>query len=131
MTWISRFYILFIGIILCVTTGFGIAAFYSEPIRPAYPSMPTAPYPVPINCNATVQSQKSGECQGSFQKQEQSNLQAQAAQDKYAEDTKIFDNKNAGYTRTAIFFGIAIGSLFAVIGLGLIKKSKLVAKGLL
>lgn len=131
MTWISRFYVLFVGIILCVATGFGIAAFYPEPVRPAYPTVSVAPYSVPIECNKTLQAQASSDCQIAFQKQEQSNLQSQEVQKKYDEDTKIFDNKNAGYTRTAIFFGITVGSIFAVFGLGLIKKSKLVAKGLL
>lgn len=131
MTWISRLYVLFLGIILCVTTGFGIAAFYPEPIRPDYPSAPVAPYSVPVECNKTLDVQSSLACQSAFQKQEQSNLQSQAAQKKYEEDTKVFNNKNAGYTRTAVFFGIAVGSIFAVLGLGLIKKGQLVAKGLL
>lgn len=131
MIWISRLYTLFVGIILCITTGFGIAAFYPQPIRPAYPSMSSAPYSVPTNCNVTVQAQTSTECQIAFQKQEESRLQDEANRKKYDEETKIFDNKNAGYTRTAIFFGIAVGAIFAVIGLGLIKSSQLVARGLM
>lgn len=122
MTWISRFFVLFLGIILCVTTGFGIAAFYPQPVRPEFPSTPAAL--APVECSKTLDAQSSVECQNAFQKQE-------AAQRKYNDETIVFNNKNAGYTRTAIFFGIAVGSIFAVIGLGLIKKSQLVAKGLL
>ena len=71
-----------------------------------------------------MDAQNSPACQDAFRKQEDVNR-------KYEAETRVFDNKNAGYTRTAVFFGIAIGSIFAVLGLGLIKKSQLVAKGLL
>lgn len=130
MKWIGRLYILFVGIIFCITTGFGIAAFYPQPIRPTYPvSQPF--YSVPANCNATAQAQSSPDCQTAFQKQEQIRQQDETTRAKYDEDTKVFNNKNAGYTRTAVFFGIAVGAIFAVIGLALIKSSKLVAVGLL
>lgn len=122
MTWISRLYVFFLGIILCVTTGFGIAAFYPQPVRPDFPL--TSAASAPIECSKTLDAQGSAQCQSAFQKQE-------AAQQKFEAETRIFDNKNAGYTRTAIFFGITVGSIFAVIGLGIIKKSQLVAKGLL
>ncbi|KKQ28260.1 MAG: hypothetical protein A3H17_03560 [Candidatus Levybacteria bacterium RIFCSPLOWO2_12_FULL_37_14] len=122
MVWISRLYVFFLGIILCVTTGFGIAAFYPEPVRPDFPSTPAML--APVECSKTLDAQTSGDCQAAFQKQD-------AAQRKFDEEMKVFNNKNAGYTRTAIFFGIAVGSIFAVLGLGLIKKGQLVAKGLL
>ncbi|MBF8249543.1 MAG: hypothetical protein HW400_144 [Candidatus Levybacteria bacterium] len=131
MTWISRLYVLFLGIILCVTTGFGIAAFYPEPVRPEYPMLPQAPYSVPAECTKTLEAQASPDCENAFQKQEKSRLLDSAAQKKFDEEMKVFNNKNAGYTRTAVFFGIAVGSIFAVLGLGLIKKGQLVAKGLL
>lgn len=131
MTWISRLYVLFLGIILCVTTGFGIAAFYPEPVRPEFPSRFTVPVIVPEECTKTVEAQASEKCKDVFQKQEQSIKIDETAQKKYEEELKIFDNKNAGYTRTAVFLGITVGSIFAVLGLGLIKKGKLVSKGLL
>jgi hypothetical protein len=77
-----------------------------------------------VECSKTLDAQNSPQCQNAFQKQE-------IATQKYEAEMRIFDNRNAGYTRTAIFFGITVGSIFAVIGLGLIKKSQLVAKGLL
>jgi hypothetical protein len=131
MKWIGRFYVLFLGIILCVTTGFGIAAFYPQPVMPGYSSKNISSYSVPAVCNSTVQAQASPECQGAFRKQEQSSLENQAAQKKYEEEMRIYSNRSAGYTRTAIFFGIAGGAIFAVLGLGLIKKSQLAARGLL
>lgn len=130
MTWISRFYVLFLGIILCVTTGFGIAAFYPEPVRPEFPiSRPQ--YLAPTECGKTVAAQESVECQKALQKQEESRIVDQESQRKFDEEMQDFNNKNAGYTRTAVFFGISIGSIFAVLGLALIRKSQLVAKGLL
>lgn len=131
MTWISRLYVLFLGIILCVTTGFGIAAFYPQPVRPEFPARIEAPFSVPTECNKTIEAQSSVDCQQALKKQEESRLVDVEAQKKFEQDTRIFNNKNAGYTRTAVFFGIAAGSIFAVLGLGLIKKSQLVAKGLL
>lgn len=131
MTWISRFFVIFLGIILCVTTGFGIAAFYPEPVRPEFTSTPVAPYSVPTECAKTLEAQSSAACQAAFQKQTADTTQTVEAQKKYEQDLIVFNNKNAGYTRTAVFFGIAVGSIFAVLGLGLIKKGQLVAKGLL
>lgn len=131
MTWINRLYVFFLGIILCVTTGFGIAAFYPEPIRPEFPLTPVAPFSAPTECNKTLEAQASADCQQALKKQEESRLKDVAAQKKFEEETRIFNNKNAGYTRTAVFFGIAFGSIFAVLGLSLIKKGQLVAKGLL
>lgn len=122
MTWISRLYVFFLGIILCVTTGFGIAAFYPQPVRPDYSITPAVS--APVECSKTLNAQASSDCQAAFRKQED-------VQKKYEQDLAIFNNKNAGYTRTAVFFGIVVGSIFAVLGLSLIKKGQLVAKGLL
>lgn len=122
MRWINWLYIIFLGIILSITTGFGLAAFYPQPIQPSYSITPAAV--APQNCYATSKDQNSPDCQAALQKQQLLQQQQEASQQAYM-------NANAGYTRTAVFFGIVIGSLFAVIGIGLIKTSKLVANGLL
>ena len=130
MKWVSRLYIFFLGIILTITTGFGVAAFYPQPSRPTYPTTVNKNI-VPQSCYATPQLQTSPECQIALQKQQVEQQQEAVAREQYDNAVKIYENKNAGYTRTAIFFGIVIGVLFAIIGLGLLRKSKLVATGLL
>lgn len=130
MKWINRLYILFLGIILSITTGFGVAAFYPQPIMPTYPSTPYTNI-VPQSCYATPETQSSPECQKALQKQQVGQQEDQVRRQQYNEQFKVYQQKNASYTRTAIFFGIVIGALFAIIGLGLIKKSKLIATGLL
>ncbi len=130
MKWINRLYVLFLGIILSITTGFGVAAFYPQPVWPAYPSS-TYNNTIPQSCYSTPQEQSSLDCQRLIQKQQVEQEQDSAKRQQYEADMQTYQNKNSGYTRTAIFFGIAIGAIYAIIGLGLIKKSKLVATGLL
>ena len=128
--WINRLYILFLGIILAITSGFGIAAFYPQPVAPSYPSSYTNTV-VPQSCYSTPQQQLTPECQQLIQKQQNEQQQNGVKQQQYQSDLEKYQNKNSSYTRTAIFFGIAIGAIYAIIGLGLIKVSKLVATGML
>lgn len=130
MKWIGRLYIFFLGIMLSITTGFGVAAFYPEPVMPMYPQVKYA-NPLPQSCNETPQSQASPDCQALLQKQKNEQQIDEGKRQQYDADMKIYTEKNASYTRTAIFFGIVIGALFAIIGIMLIKKSKLIATGLL
>jgi hypothetical protein len=122
MKWIRWLYIIFLGIILSITTGFGLAAFYPQPIQPNYITTPSDI--VSQSCYATPQNQASAECQRAFEKQKEQ-------QQKDTEAQKTYMNLSAGYTRTAIFFGIVIGSFFAIIAIAIIKMSKLIANGLL
>ncbi|QQG40843.1 MAG: hypothetical protein HYV37_00785 [Candidatus Levyibacteriota bacterium] len=130
MKWINRLYILFLGIILSITTGFGVAAFYPQPVAPAYPSSPYASI-VPQSCYATPETQSSPDCQKALQGQQVKQKEDEVKRQQYNNEYKIYQEKNSSYTRTAIFFGIVIGAIFAIIGLGLIKKSKLITTGLL
>lgn len=130
MKWISRLYILFLGIILAITTGFGVAAFYPQPIALSYPQSIYTDI-IPQSCYSTPESQSSPDCQRLFQKQREKQEQDALKRQQYEADMETYRNKNSGYTRTAIFFGIAIGAIYAIIGIGLIKISKMVATGLL
>ncbi|MDO8573730.1 MAG: hypothetical protein Q7R77_03195 [Candidatus Daviesbacteria bacterium] len=130
MVWIHRLYVLFLGIILSITTGFGIAAFYPQPVRPADP-FSLSSTAIPKSCYSTPEAQAAANCQVLFQKEQDTQQEDSVSRQKYDEEMKAFQNKNAGYTRTAIFFGIAIGAIFAISGIGLIRLSKLVAAGLL
>lgn len=121
MKWINRLYIFFLGIILSVTTGFGIAAFYPQPVYPEYASYRDT---VPQSCYETPESKESLECKQAFHEQD-------LAQQRDEQARKAYENKNAGYTRTVIFLGIVIAAIFALIGISTIKDSKLVANGLL
>ncbi len=130
MKWIYRLYILFVGIILTTTVGFGIAAFYPQPSAPPYPSSPYTK-PLPVSCSATPESQSSPECQKYFAEQEQNLVNERQSQADYQEQIKTYSNRNASYTRTTIFLGIAIGALFAIVGLSLIRFSHPIANGVM
>lgn len=131
MKWINRFYILFVGIILTITTGFGVAAFYPEPVHPQYPQTAPRAHITPQSCYATPQTSQSVECQKYFKEDQELSKDDLERARKYEQEEKAFRNKNAGYTRTAIFFGISVGALFAIIGLSMIRKSKLLSTGFL
>ncbi len=49
----------------------------------------------------------------------------------YEQKLQVYDNLNAAYTRTTIFFGVAIGAIFTILSLTQIKSSKLIAHGLI
>lgn len=126
MKWINRLYIIFVGILLAMTTGFGVAAFYPQPVSPQYPVSRIRP--VPESCYKTPESQQSPECQklieGDSQERQQEQIEFDQKQQEYS-------NKNAGYTRTAIFLGVLVGALYAIFGLYIIRTSPLVANGFL
>lgn len=123
MMWINRLYIFFIGIILTLTTGFGIAAFYPEPQAPIYPT--SLQYPsLPESCLKTPEEIHSPECAKLQKQQEKDNQEFQEKQQKY-------QNESAAFTRTTIFFGISIGAIFTILSLTQMKKNKLIANGLI
>jgi hypothetical protein len=123
---------LFLGIILAITTGFGIAAFYPQPVRPQYPTTPYKDFAsIPVSCTSTPQNAQTTDCQKYYDEQEQLRKENEKQQQQYQQEMVVFDNKNAGYTRTAIFLGIAVGAFFAIAGLGMLKKSKILTTGLL
>jgi hypothetical protein len=126
MTWINRLYIIFVGILLAMTTGFGLAAFYPEPIAPQYPISKVQT--VPESCYKTPESMKTDECQRFINLE---NSGRQTEQQAFDEKTQEYQKKNAGYTRTAVFLGVIIGALFAIAGFMIIKASPLVANGFL
>src|SRR5258706_9372043 len=109
-----------------MTTGVGVAAFYQEPHAPQYPASKTLP--IPEYCYSTPEAQKSSECQGVANEDRQERQKEQAEFDQKQQE---YQNKNAGYTRTAVFLGVLIGALFAIGGLIIIKTSPLVANGFL
>lgn len=121
--WLSRLYIIFVGFILTLTTGFGIAAFYPEPQRPFSQIYLEKPYTAE-SCFKTPEAAQSAECLKLQAEREQANL-------KYQEVEQTYQNQSAIHTRTTVFFGIAIGALFTIISLTQIKKSKLIAHGLI
>lgn len=123
MVWISRLYIFFVGIILTLTTGFGIAAFYPEPQGPIYPVRLEKPL-IAESCYSTPEQARTAECQKMIAERETENTEFQKKQD-------VYRNASAQHTRTTIFFGITIGTLFTLLGLAFIKNSSLIANGLL
>lgn len=129
MKWIHRLYIVFLGIIISLTVGFGISAFFPEPARPTYPSNPYVN--VPQSCYDNTTPTRSLDCQRLIEEQQQGQINSEQERKKYEEDLKKYNNSIGGYTRTAIFLGASFGALFAIVGLIMIRRSKLVANGLL
>lgn len=130
MKWIVRLYILFVGIILTTTTGFGIAAFYPQPVSPSYP-ITNPQIIVPKSCYSTPQEAVTPDCQKIYAQLEAGQQTNIKQQQDFETKMQAFNNKNAGYTRTAIFLGISIGALFAILGIGIIRFSPLVANGII
>jgi hypothetical protein len=124
MKWISRLYIIFVGILLAMTTGFGVAALYPEPIRPQYPVSRITP--VPESCYKTPEAQTSKECAELISKDTEARTNEQI---EYEKKNTEFELKNIGYTRTAVFLGIILGSIYAVCGLLLLQKAPLITNG--
>ncbi len=131
MKWVYVLYVFFVGIILSVTTGFGVAAFYPEPKAPQYPTAPFVAQTIPQSCYATPQAQNTPDCQAAFEKQEETNKKDTQAREEYDKQMQEFRNVSSGYTRTAVFFGISIGAIFAILGLALVKNSRMISAGLL
>ena len=131
MNAIDKLSSIFIGVMLAITVGFGIAAFYPPPIPPEYSSYaPSVTIPLE-SCYATPEAKETPQCQ-SYLKQQEENLSKNAVREKqYQEEIKQFKDKSADYNRTAIFLGVIAGSIFVILGLYLIKNSKVVAAGLL
>lgn len=126
MKWINRLYIIFVGILLAMTTGFGVAAFYPEPRYPIYPASKVAP--IPEYCYSTPDAQKSEKCQTLY---EEDRILRDKEQGEFDKKLRAYENANAGYTRTAVFLGVAVGSIFAIAGISMIKKSRLLTNGLM
>lgn len=123
-------YIIFLGIILTITTGYGIAAFYPEEKMPSYPQ--AKPYIAsPKSCFDTPESQQSIECKKYLEEDKQRQTEDQAAQQEYQRKLDEYENRNASYTRTTVFLGIAVGTFFAILALAVLKISFLVSNGLL
>ena len=87
MVWISRLYIAFVGIILTLTTGFGIAAFYPEPVRPPFPAKLQQPLAVE-SCYKTPEASKSPECLQLEEERNQASIE-------YDQKILEYDNVNA------------------------------------
>lgn len=123
-------YTIFLAIMLSVTTGFGVAAFYPQPERPQ--NIPYLPKTIiPQSCYQTTQISQTPECQKLFDQDKVFIASDQETQKQYQVALEKYQNVNAGYNRTAVFFGVSIGAAFAIIGLLIIKKSRLVANGLI
>lgn len=107
-----------------MTTGFGVAAFYPEPQAPQYPVSKARP--LPESCSKTPEAQQSTEC---VKLQDETSVQAQKEQEEFDVKNREYLNKNAGYTRTAVFLGVLIAALYAIGGMVMIKTSRLVSNG--
>lgn len=95
-------YVLFLGLILTVAVGVGIAAFYPEPEAPTYP-------------NTTGQS----------------SAEQQAAQQEYDKQLQQHHEASAEYNRNVSLIVLGFALVFLVLGLTLQAKADVLADGLL
>lgn len=123
MVWINRLFIFIVGIILTLTTGFGIAAFYPEPMFPQYPIKLSRPL-VPESCYTKSESEISDSCKKILEEENKESEKFQMQQQEY-------NDKASVHTRTTIFLGVVVGALFATIGIFIIKTSPLLSHGFL
>lgn len=106
-------YTLFIGILLALFVGFGIAAFYEEP---KYPEPPVSlKYPAP------------------YPETKDSSFSAQIIRDQIKQEKiqKEFDKKIQLYNRNVSVIGLVAAIIFLVISLLLVKNLLLISDGLL
>lgn len=95
-------YVLFLGLILTIAVGVGIAAFYPEPEAPSYP-------------NTTGQS----------------SAEQQAAQQKYDEQLSEHSESMSQYNRNVSLIVLGFALVFLILGLTLQAKADVLADGLL
>ncbi len=123
MVWVNRLFIFIVGIILTLTTGFGIAVFYPEPIAPLYPAKLTRPSAV-NNCYIGSVNENSAECRKILDEESK-------AVDEYQKQQEVYNDKSSVHTRTTIFLGVIVGAVFAAFGILILKNSSLIAHGFL
>lgn len=106
-------YIVFLGIILAVFVGVGIAAFYIAPKYPEYPSKLQRPYPPDPQKDATLSAE--------FQKE----------QEKYDATYKDFQKKNELYSKNVSIIALVFAVIFLIFSLLFANKLLLIADGML
>lgn len=107
-------YTLFIGILLVLFVGFGIAAFYEEPKYPEYP--------------ARLQYSKPAY---DLEKQTSEEAQLREEQIKFDKTQKDFQKELETYNRNVSVIGLVAAILYLIISLLLAKKLLLISDGLL
>ena len=110
---LKSIYTLFIGVLVALFIGLGIAAFYVQPKMPEYPASLKYSTPIGSPQNASVSAD--------FQQN----------QEKYDNQLKDFDNKSQVYNRTVSVIALAAAILILILSLTLVKNLYLISDGLL
>ena len=110
-------YTLFVGILLALFVGVGIAAFYPQPKQPEYPaSLGFAP-PTEYPKGATPSSQTSS--------------QFQAEQENFDRAQKIYQESQQQYQRTVSIIALSAAIIFLILSLTLLRNFLVITDGIL
>lgn len=104
-------YTIFIGILLSLFVGVGIAAFYPQPQYPEYPSFLNKPYQVEPNSTESAQLEKE--------------------QKAFDEKTKAFQKENETYNKNVSMISLGASVLYLLLGLLLVTRLRIISDGLL
>lgn len=101
-------YVFFLGLILTIAVGIGVAAFYPEPEAPTYPSS----LDTPAQVNGV-------------------NTEQQAAQKEYDQKVKEHSDDLSTYNRNVSMIVLGLAVIFLILSMMLHSKAEVVADGML
>jgi hypothetical protein len=112
---ITRLYILFLGLLMSLFIGVGIAAFYHGPAAPTYPTILERGVETPAGAPQDTSTKP----------------QFDKAQRTYDEDQKAFTKKNNEYQRNVSLLALAGALLLVLLGLTALKAVPIINDSLL
>ncbi len=103
-------YTIFLGILIALFVGIGIAAFYTAPTPPEAPAI--LQYPISSNSSVDLAAQK-------------------VAQDQFNQTQKTYQTAYANYNRRVSIISLIAAIVILVVALGMVTKILLISDGLL
>lgn len=108
-------YTLFIGILLALFVGLGIAAFYEKPKQPEYLTTPPVTKPIMPGSTDSAQLQ----------------MEEQKHQEEYNKQWKAYQEKEQNYSKNVSIISLVAAIIILIISLTLFKNLLLISDGLL
>lgn len=107
-------YTIFLGLLVSLFVGLGIAAFYTGPKAPEYPSVLEGPYAAPLTKEQATET-----------------AEQKTAREDYNKAQKEFQIQNSIYNRNVSAISLAAAIVIFIISLVLVNKILLISDGLL